>query len=238
MGVVGSLLGGFIGSNAAGSAANDQRGQATNALKAQDEATAYNRANQAPFIAAGQQALDTQQNQINATHDSLWQLQNIANNAAPQAMTEANLIKTPGYQFNLSQGLEATQNAAAARGLGVSGAAMKGAATYATGLADDTYQKQFANQQTQYMDANQNLNNQLNINNQSFNQNASRVGTGLSASNSAGNQAQQNASNIGNIDTSLGNALGASQIAQGNAWSGAINGVGNALNAGLLAAFA
>jgi hypothetical protein len=49
--------------------------------------------------------------------------------------TQAQLQSLPGYQFELQQGLEATQNGYAAQGLGVSGAAMKGAASYAQGLA-------------------------------------------------------------------------------------------------------
>jgi hypothetical protein len=76
----------------------------------------------------------------------------MADRNLPGTMTQQDLEKTPGYQFNLSQGLKATQSSAAARGLGVSGAAMKGAATFATGLADSTYQNQFANQQTRYSD--------------------------------------------------------------------------------------
>lgn len=72
--------------------------------------------------------------------------------AIPGTMTQAELEKTPGYQWQLSQGLQSTQNAAAARGLGVSGAALKGAATFATGLADSNYQQQFNNQQTKYTD--------------------------------------------------------------------------------------
>jgi uncharacterized protein CbrC (UPF0167 family) len=63
---------------------------------------------------------------------------------SPIEMTQENLEKTPGYQFTREQGLKATQNAAAARGLGVSGAALKGAATFATGLANQTYKDQFA----------------------------------------------------------------------------------------------
>lgn len=73
----------------------------------------------------------------------------------PITMSEQNLQKTPGYQFNLQQGLESVQNSAAARGLGASGAAEKGAASYATGLADNTYQNQFNNALT-------NQNNQFN----------------------------------------------------------------------------
>lgn len=70
----------------------------------------------------------------------------------PGQMTEAQLQATPGYQFTLDQGLKAVQNSAAARGLGVSGASLKGAATYATGLADSTYKDQFAIAQQRFSD--------------------------------------------------------------------------------------
>lgn len=59
------------------------------------------------------------------------------------AVVQAQLEKLPGYQFALGQGLKSVQNSAAARGLGVSGAALKGAANYATGLADNTFGNQF-----------------------------------------------------------------------------------------------
>ena len=64
-------------------------------------------------------------------------------NTLANGLTPAYLEQTPGYQFTLQQGLESTQNGAAARGLGTSGAANKAAASYATGLANDTYQNQF-----------------------------------------------------------------------------------------------
>jgi hypothetical protein len=70
----------------------------------------------------------------------------------PLQMTQAQLEQTPGYQFTLDQGLKATQSAAAARGLGVSGASLKGAATYATGLANQTYKDQFNLQQQRFTD--------------------------------------------------------------------------------------
>lgn len=59
----------------------------------------------------------------------------------------AALAKTPGYQFTLGQGLESVQNGYAARGLASSGAALKGAANYATGLAQNTYQNMIGNYQ-------------------------------------------------------------------------------------------
>jgi hypothetical protein len=64
--------------------------------------------------------------------------------------TMAGLAQTPGYQFTLQQGLLGTQNAAAARGLGVSGAALKGADTFATGLASQTYNQQLNNAESIY----------------------------------------------------------------------------------------
>lgn len=64
---------------------------------------------------------------------------------APMSMTQQQLEQTPGYQFQLSQGLEANQNQASARGLGISGAAIKGADAYTTGLASSTYQTQLQN---------------------------------------------------------------------------------------------
>lgn len=64
-------------------------------------------------------------------------------NSLSNGLTENYLQSTPGYQWNLSQGEQAATNSAAARGLANSGAALKGAATYASGLADSTYQNQF-----------------------------------------------------------------------------------------------
>lgn len=61
---------------------------------------------------------------------------------------QATLEATPGYQFTRSQGLKAVQSSNAAKGLGVSGAALKGAAKFATGLADNTLGTQQAIFQT------------------------------------------------------------------------------------------
>jgi len=53
------------------------------------------------------------------------------------------LESLPGYKFTRDQGLKSVQSGYASRGLANSGAAMKGAASYATGLADSTYGNQF-----------------------------------------------------------------------------------------------
>ena len=58
----------------------------------------------------------------------------------PGTMTQAQLEATPGYQFTLSiRGSKRCSRLLAARGLGMSGVSLKGAADYATGLADKNY---------------------------------------------------------------------------------------------------
>jgi hypothetical protein len=139
----------------------------------------------------------------------------------PPQMTQAQLEATPGYQFTLGQGLKATQSAAAAKGLGVSGAALKGAATYATGLADKTYLDQFNAAQQRFGDyLNLNTGQQGNLTNQ-FNRLNSVATLGANAAAGLGSQGTQAAANQGNYL----NAAGIDQ-AQG------VQGVGNAFASG------
>jgi len=121
--------------------------------------------------------------------------------------TAANLASTPGYQFTLGQGLKSTQNSFAAQGLGSSGAAEKGAASYSTGLAQNTYNQQFAN----YLTQNQQIGNLL-------------LGSGQLGANAA--------STLGSIYGNAGDAAlsGATQTGAGVASSTA--GIGNALAGG------
>jgi hypothetical protein len=144
----------------------------------------------------------------------------------PGQMTQAELEKTPGYQWNLAQGLKATQSAAAARGLGVSGASLKGAATYATGLADNTYQNQFNNAQTRFADLlSLNTGQQGNLTNQ-YNRLAgvATLGEDAAAKTGAAGTALANAS---------GNALMAAGTAQAQGTKGFGNALGSAVNDGL-----
>lgn len=83
----------------------------------------------------------------NAGQQALPQLSGLLGLSGNPADMQNYLQKLPGYQFTLGQGLESVQNGFAARGLGTSGAALKGAANYATGLANNTYQSQVANLQ-------------------------------------------------------------------------------------------
>ena len=59
------------------------------------------------------------------------------------AFKPQDLQNDPGYQFNLTQGQQAIDRAQSARGGIFSGAALKEASDYATGLAENTYQNAF-----------------------------------------------------------------------------------------------
>ncbi|MGV0879437.1 DNA transfer protein p32 [Martelella sp. FLE1502] len=138
-------------------------------------------------------------NMLSAQIDSL---------SSPIVMDQATLEKTPGYQFNLYQGLKSTQNSAAARGLGSSGAALKGAAAYATGLADSTYQNQF--------------NNAL-VNKQ----NAYNMLTGIT------NIGQNAAAQTGSFGTQTAQSVGQNTIAGGTAQAAGMVGAANSLGNGV-----
>lgn len=125
------------------------------------------------------------------------------------------LAQTPGYQFQLDQGLKATQNSFAAQGLGTSGAAMKGTAQFAEGLAGTSYQSIVGDYNTMW-------NNYMNQNQNIFSQLYNQATLGENAAATSGSQAIQGASAIGNTLTS-----GAAATA------GGIMGSANALTSGL-----
>lgn len=143
--------------------------------------------------------------------------------ASAGAMTQAELEKTPGYQFTLGQGLRMTQAANAAKGLGVSGAALKGAATYATGLADSTYANRFNEAQQTFSDyLNLNTGQQGQLTNQ-FNRLYNTANLGQTAASSLGT--------IGaNLTNTSANALEAAGNAEAQGTKGLTTGLGNALN--------
>lgn len=124
---------------------------------------------------------------------------------SPIELTQDWLESTPGYQFTKTQGLKAVQNSAAARGLGVSGAALKGAATFATGLADNTYKTQFDVENT----------NRTNT----YNRLKGLIDTGENA-----------AAQTGIIGANAANQISGAQIGAGNAQAAGINAIGGAAN--------
>lgn len=108
--------------------------------------------------------------------------------------------KSPGYDFQFSQGMDALQSTAAARGNLLSGATLQSAQTFGQGLANQDY----ANW---------------------YNRLAGISQSGQAAAGNQANAASNYGQQAGNALAGIGNAQSAGAIAQGNAWSGALNGL-------------
>jgi hypothetical protein len=172
--------------------------------------------------------------------------------------TQAQLEATPGYKFTLQQGLESVQNSAAARGLGSSGAALKGAATYVTGLADQTYQNNFndmaqvaqgyqnnatgdINQGSGYMNQGQGYNSlantalsqqagALSTNQQNYNMLVQPYQTGLQAASAYGQYATDTAGAVNSGLTGIGQAGAAGAVGSANANAQGLSNIGGAVS--------
>ena len=246
---VSSVVGGIGGSNAASSAASQQQQAANQATALQQQQFAQTTANLAPYLAAGTTALPEVQSlvganaggdpgtswltQFNPTTASVKPTTLTPTNPVTWDPTEAGLEATPGYQFSLSQGEKGVQNSFAAKGLASSGAALKGAADYAQGLASNTYQTQFSNystlfgqQQTSFQNE---FSNYLNQNTQDYahQQQVYNMLSGLSGS------GQNAAAGLGALGAQSTNAQ--SQLITSGGAAGAAGTVGsqNAINSGL-----
>lgn len=166
-----------------------------------------------------------------------------ASNAAIQSALES----TPGYRFTLDQGLKSTQNSFAAKGLANSGAALKGAAGFATGLANSTYEQrlsdylnsynsQYTNAQNSYTaQAGQALNTANTGFTNALNDYSTKYNAALNTTNSqftnATNAYGQQVDTVGNLLT-LGENAGAQTGAIGQKTG---ENVGNALTGGAAA---
>lgn len=207
---VGAVGGAVISSSGAKSAASTQAQAAEDAAHLQNDQYNSTQANLKPYMDLGSSYIDPLKNAL-------------ANSMLTQQFTApstADAQASPGYQFTQQQGLKAVQNSAAARGLGVSGAAMKGAASYATGLADSTYNDVFNRAlqtfNTNYSSAANNVNRLQGI-----------VGSGQNAAATNGSLGAAAVGNIGNTLTSGANASAAGTVGSANAASGALSSIGN-----------
>jgi hypothetical protein len=215
---VGAVGGAAISGSASKSAANTQADAANRAADLQNQQWEQTQANLKPYMDLGQ-------SYINPLKSALSNPMLTQQFSAP---TEQQAQATPGYQFTLNQGLKSMQNSAAARGLGVSGAAMKGAANYTTGLADSTYNDVFNRAlqtfNTNYSSAANNVNRLQSV-----------VSNGQNAAATNGSLGAAAAGNIGNTLMSGANAQASGMVGSANALSGALNGIGNsAMTYGLL----
>lgn len=140
---VGAAIGvsGLAGAAASVYAGNKQAEAADKASKVQKDAYAQMRSDLEPYRAAG----TTGTNALMAALPDL---------TSEIKLDNATLQQLPGFNFALAQGLKAAQNSAAARGLGASGAAVKGATQFATGTANqfagDAFNRELTGREQRY----------------------------------------------------------------------------------------
>ncbi len=189
-----------IGASAAKSAAKTQAQAADTASGNTLAMFNQTKADLSPFVSAGTGAV----NELTA------QLPELTKTFDP---TMAQLEQTPGYQFSLDQGLKATQNGFAAQGLATSGAALKGGAQYAQGLASTTFQQQFQN----YLAQNQ----------QKYNMYMGQSQLGENAAAMTGQQGLTATGQAGNFLTSGAAASAAGTVGAANAITGGLSNIGS-----------
>lgn len=216
-----SLFGGLFGSNASGKASQqyvDALKQAQEFMQGQEKQGLQN---YQPYLNAGTDATNNLRNLTGTPGQGLltpWTQQFTAPTAA---QAEA----TPGYQFQLKAGEDAMQNSAAGRGSLLTGRTLADLNNYAQGTASTNYQNTFNNSLTQYQSAYQSF---LNNQNNTYSRLMGLSNQGLNAANGAGSLISGVGGDIASLMGQQGAARAAGTIGAGNAWSGAMSGIGNA----------
>lgn len=202
------LVSAGVSAYAANKASDAQQQSAAQA--AQTQLAMYNQtnANLSPFRQAGVDATSQLQGMLPELTKGV--------NVDTSITNDPNSTIANAYKFINTQGQRGVTNSAAARGLGTSGAALKGAATFATGSADTFYNDLF----------NMGVTNQTNA----YNRLKGLIDTGENA-----------AAQTGVAATSAGSGIASTQITSGNAQAAGYNAAGttagnaaNSVSSGLL----
>ena len=210
---LGSVASAAIGAGAASDAASQQAAAAQQASAIQQQQFQQPTQNEAPFLNAGT-------NSLTAILAGLG-LQPGGNGQGSlnTPFSPAQYTQSPGYAFQMSQGIDAIDNSASARG--ISGNTLKALDQFGQGVANQDYQQAYQN-----YTANQN---------QNFSQLYTLAGGGQNAAANLGGFGANMATAVGNNITGAANAGAAATAAGANAATGAINnGVNSLSNAYLL----
>ena len=215
-----TLAAGYMGSEAAKSAANTQAGAAANALDFQKQQFNTTQQQGAPGRAAGYNALNT----LGGLGSGTYQMYDAQGN--PTGAGTGNDYLThqfnasdlqaglaPNYDFSLQQGQMANQRAANVGGGAISGNALQGLDQYTQNYAQGAYQNAFNNYQGQ----------RTNI----YNTLAGIAGLGQNAYNTSAQAGTQAANTVGNTIQNLGAAQASGTVGSANALAGGIQGAGN-----------
>lgn len=184
--VGGALAGAGASIYSANKAADAQKKAASQGIDAQRQQYEQTRTDLAPYRDQGAQST--------ALMSDLYGF----NGPEKQAAARAQFQTDPGYEFQRSEGLRATEGSAAARGNALSGGTLKALQSYGTGLADQSYGNWY-----------QRL--------------ANMQGIGQNAAAQTGNAGSNAANNISNLYGQAGAAQAGGYLAAGNAITGTLS---------------
>ena len=216
-------------SDAAGNALSAQNGMYDQAKQAITNATSAATGYLQPYADAGKTDLASLQagladGSLNAPMtDAQYQASPLY---TPMVSSLADLQATPGYQFQLDQGLQGVNNSASAKGSLLSGATLKATNDYAQGQAATGYQAAWQRAQTAYQQA---FNNNQSTQNQKFNQLQSVANNGQAAATNQGNYQMSGADALAGVSSNFGNNAANLALAQGQIGANATTGISNAL---------
>lgn len=115
------------------------------------------------------------------------------------------LVQDPGYQFRLSEGTNALERAAAARGKFISGDQLRDVTAYGQGMASQEFGNAFARAQAER--------------DTRFNMSSSVANMGYGAATALSGVAGQLGDKVGNAQTNIGNAQAQGSLNAGNVWA-------------------
>jgi hypothetical protein len=218
-GLYGSSKASSAQQTAAAESAAAQRYAADQSIAAQKEMYQQGRADLAPYREGGTTAQNQLMQMLGIGGDTT--AANYGRYAKDFGMSD--FTTDPGYQFRLEQGMKALNASAAAKGMGMSGANIKGATEYGQNMGSQEYQNAFNRYQTNRTAQLAPL--------------QSLYAGGQAAAAGSAAQAQNLGQNLGQTYTGLGQGLGQAAVAGGNAqasgYLNSANAVTNALNQGM-----
>lgn len=221
IGAAGAIGSAVIGSSAASSAANAQVQAANTASATEMQMFDQTQQNLQPYMASGGNALSALMSQLGLSGAGAT---GTPAAGSPLAMPTYNMPtygaaqyqSSPGYQFQLQQGLGAVNNAATL-GSGVnSGNTLKALQTYGQGVANQDYQQGYQNYSQNYLNQ---YNAQTNNAQTNFSRLQTLAGSGQNAAAGLGALGSQVAGQVGSNTLGAGNAQAAGSIAQGQTLS-------------------
>jgi hypothetical protein len=219
----GTVIGGGLSYMGSQNAANAQRDAAERSAAVQKEMADKSIAAQREMFDIGRTDLQPYREGGVTAQNQLFQLLGLGGDkTAPEYgkytkdFGMSDFTTDPGYQFRLDQGMKALNASAAAKGMGVSGANIKGAIGYGTDKGNQYYQQAFNNYQT-------NRANRL-----SPLMDFTRIGQASAAGSAAA--ASNLGSNLGTTYSNLGTNLGKTATDAGAAEAGGYVAGGNAIN--------